>query len=56
MVMVVVRLGFVADSVSGAFDVPFGHLAFDQARAGPSAPVRVEAGGEDGECPGPEAV
>jgi hypothetical protein len=40
----------------GAFDVPFGHLAFDQAWAGSEASLRVQSLADQDESVGPAVV
>ena len=42
--------------VSGAFDVPFGHFAFDQARARAESTFRVQSSTDQHECIGPDAL
>ena len=43
-------------AVVGSFDVPFHHLAFDDARVGSVAPGRVEASPEGGDGVAPGSV
>jgi hypothetical protein len=45
--------GLWPGAVTGAFDVPLRHLAFDEVRVGPSSPGRVESPAEqhDGVTP-----
>ena len=40
----------------GAFDVPFGHLAFDDAGIGTTSPDRVESLHDEGDGVAPAAV
>ena len=42
--------------MTGAFDVPFGHLAFDDAGIGPVSSDRVESLHDEGDGVAPAAV